>query len=535
MAGCSQPGHQKADCPASPSRPQSLTILHTNDWHGYAFGVASSKGGAFGGVAAAAAAIERIRSEQPDQVLVLDAGDLLSGHPASLLPDDQGHVGVPFVKFWNAIGYDALALGNHEFDKGQANLAAVLTHIRADVLCANVISAGTKTPILKAAPYKIYTRGGLRVAVIGGMTSDLPGLVSSSSLAGTDVLSPVETIKRLVAELAPITDVQIALTHCGIQEDKQIAQAAPELEAIIGGHSHSRLAEPIAVGNVLIVQAGSHGRELGRLDLTMQGGRRSTFTYTLLPLPVPTEAEATVAIRAVLETESTLKRILEPLEREVIGTLAATFTRNHYEDSALGGAVAEALRVAAGTDIGFVNSGGLRTDLAAGPVSRAQLMQTFPFGNMVARFETDGATLTRMLEHNAAAMRSQDHGVLQSAGLSCSYKLEAGQSVVTDIKVGGKPIDPKRTYTCATNDYVARSLPQRYLGVPQLVNVKVLAITVRDAVEQAIRAQRFKALAKPRFTNTAPTNIAPTESAPAKRTSMRSRAGHRSIHAAEAL
>lgn len=522
--------------PGAPARPTSvvLTVLHTGDWHGHAFPDAGPDGTLRGGVIAAAAAVARVRAERPGAVLVLDAGDLLSGPPVVGLSDAGGVRGAPFVRFWEAIQYDAFALGNHEFDHGRTNLLALLAQIETPALCANLLATAPQAPpaqaaaagaapappapALPVAPYLVLERAGLRVAVIGLITSELEGLVDREALAGMRLVPAAEALRRLMPELERISDLQLVLTHCGIEEDTELARSVPGIDAILGGHSHLRLEQPRVVAGVPICHAGAHGRELGRLELTLEppgapgageatgrGWRVRGFAYRLLPLVRTAEAERRVP-GALLVAERELREQVAGLEREVVGALEQRLGREHHADSALGGAVAEALRAAAAADLGAINSGGLRADLGPGPVTRAQLITALPFGNPVVVLELRGSELLEVLAHNARAAATRSHGILQTAGVVCRYAVEPEGSVrLLAAEVGGRPVDPERTYRLATNSYVAFSQARKYLGLePARERAHELRLTVREAVEQALVAGRLLPPAAPRLVRAQP-------------------------------
>ncbi len=479
---------------APEKRSGAVTILHTNDWHGHAFADRPPARGRerdrpppllSGGVAACAAAVGRIRAERPGAVLVLDGGDLLSGHPAADFTDG-GVRGAAFVRLWAMIGYDAWAIGNHDLDHGIENLRALIPLARAPALSANLLAADGADPPVPAAPYQIFERGGLKIAVIGLITGELRGLLRSETLARLRVVPPVEAARPLVAELRPKVDLVVALTHLGIEADRELARAVPGIDAIVGGHSHTALRNPVREGATVIVQAGARGRRLGRLDLVVREGALAEHRWELLALPLD---EAAVP-RETLEASRALEARVAELGRQVVGETAHGLRRgDYYGETDCGSFVADAIRAAAGADVGFINSGGVRADLPRGKVTRADLLAVLPFDDSLASFEATGAELEAILRHNALAAATRDHGILQVSGVRYRWRRApraggAPGAEIVAVEVGGKPLDRNRTYTCATNRFLLFEQPEKYFGaVPR--GRRKLDVTIQDAVAAA--------------------------------------------------
>jgi len=244
----------------SAARSLELTILHTNDWHG-----STPKA-----LAAQTTYFNKVRAETPN-VILLNGGDAFAR-------------GAYHYRFYGALEFavmneqrtDALVLGNNEF-KATADLSA-LTHLMArlsecrfPVLAANVTRMDDGSYLAGTVPYAVLERGGARIAIVG-VTDDNPG----SALDGT-ALRFTDSVKRAEAayrEVAPRADVVIVLSHCGLETDKRIARALPELAAIVGAHSHTFLKEPCVVGEVPIVQSGAYGNSVGRLDFSLKRGKK---------------------------------------------------------------------------------------------------------------------------------------------------------------------------------------------------------------------------------------------------------------------
>lgn len=253
---------------------QDLIILHTNDTHSQMEPFTSGRNSGFGGVERRSTYINSVRATGAE-VLLLDAGDYNQGTPYYTL-----FKGMMEVELFNAMGYDAVALGNHEFDDGQEDLARRLKSANYPVLCANYNFDGTPLEGL-VKPYTIVERAGKKIGIIG-LLIDLKGYVDPKGIVGLKYEDPIKVGNRLAKELKVKegVDMVIYLTHVGVNGrgkrnpgDIDLAKKSRDVDLIIGGHSHTYLEQPLKVKNragkeVLITQTGSHGVNVGRIEIT---------------------------------------------------------------------------------------------------------------------------------------------------------------------------------------------------------------------------------------------------------------------------
>ena len=243
---------------------QPLVIMHTNDTHSQIDPYSYKKDINVGGFLRREAAIRDVRAENP-YTLLLDAGDFSQGTPYFNI--FKGYIE---VRLMNAMGYDAATLGNHEFDNGCAALAARLKTANFPVVCANYQFANKKlAKVIK--PYTIIERAGHRIGIFG-LGVNLNGYIAPQIAREVTYLDPVETARKMVAELrAKNCDLIICLSHLGLDtnsdNDYLIALQVPEIDVIIGGHSHQELSEPVAIGNTRICQMTSRGKCFGVLTV----------------------------------------------------------------------------------------------------------------------------------------------------------------------------------------------------------------------------------------------------------------------------
>ncbi len=240
-----------------------LTLLHTNDLHGRVYLPGQAQG-----LTKIATLVRRVRAEMPN-VLLMDAGDIIHG-----TPEEKAFRGEPGISAMNALGYDVATAGNHEFGFGQDVLRGALRSARFPFLSANVLDERTGKAWGGLISYIVRTVEGARVAVLGLTTRDTIKFEWPRTLLGIRFADPVETARALVPRLRDEerADVVIALSHLGALADGLLAAAVPGIDVILGGHSHTTLAEQVWVGDTLILQTGAHGHALGRVDLIVRKG-----------------------------------------------------------------------------------------------------------------------------------------------------------------------------------------------------------------------------------------------------------------------
>ena len=238
-----------------------IRILHINDFHGFAEPYQPlGSNEPLGGMAYLASEANRLRQEKPS--LFLAAGDMIQGNNWANLFQGESVMGL-----MNLMGFDVMAVGNHEFDFGQEVLKKRVSEAIFPVLGANVNGLGG----LK--PYVTKEVGGIKVGIVGVVTEDTPVSTSPRNVAGLEFLSPMSTVEKCVNELREKVDLVVVLSHIGFYADQRLAETVKGIDVIVGGHSHTKVAKPVKLGETLIVQAWEHGKVLGILDLTVENGR----------------------------------------------------------------------------------------------------------------------------------------------------------------------------------------------------------------------------------------------------------------------
>ncbi len=446
----------------STSHNGQMTIIHTNDMHSQyapmkATWVKKEPKPEIGGMVALQYFIEQQRSKYPTSLL-LDAGDILTGTPISKIKVHDVYGG-GFVDMINLIGYNAFTIGNHEFDEGQENLKKLIQLFNCDVLSANLFTNGQ---MFVDKAYSIYKVGNLRVGVIGLILKDLAGVTAQKNLAGITVADPAKTAQKYIDEIDAKTDLIILLAHEGVDEDIDLAGKIHNADIIVGGHSHTRLAKPIEKNHMLIVQAGSKTRYVGRLTVNVAGDTVSNFEYQLVPMWVDSVKNPNPQMAALVDK---YRQQIDQEYNKQIGTLLTDWGQANNTESNLGDFLTDAVRDVCQTDFAVLNSGGIRKTLAAGPITKLNIVEILPFSNYLVKFKCTGAQLMTLMQTNAQSAVDHSHGILQVAGIKYKYRVEkGGKAKIVSAKINGRNIDPKATYSGATVDFVINGQSQKYFG-----------------------------------------------------------------------
>jgi 5'-nucleotidase / UDP-sugar diphosphatase len=462
----------------------TLHILHTNDMHSRveqinAFDSTCSAEDAaaakcFGGVGRVVAKVDALRSALTaagENVIVLDAGDQFQG---SLFYTT--YKGELVAEFMNRIGYDVMALGNHEFDDGPKGLAPFLGKVAFPVISGNVDFSAQPLLAGKVQDHVVLDVGGQKIGIISALALDTP----ETSSPGPDVKFE-EEIASLSGDAAALTAEGvtkiIALNHDGYVKDQAIAAAVPGLDAVVGGHSHTYLSatDPKRMGPyptwvdgqdgalVPVVQAGSYSRYLGHLILTFDDAGNLKFAEgntILLDASVVPDAGIEARIK---ELGGPIEELKNKVVAESTGPIDGARESCRAVECAMGNLIAEAMldRVAdQGVTIAIQNGGGIRASIDAGPVTMGEVLTVLPFQNTLSTFEVDGATIVAALENGVSQLEDGAGRFAQVAGLQYTFDPAAPVgSRVSGVMalVGGDaraPIDPATVYKVVSNNYV---------------------------------------------------------------------------------
>lgn len=448
------------------AKPVELTILHTNDTHDHLEPFDSPKGKALGGVARRATLFKQIKG-QTRNVLILDAGDVFQGTPLFTFFD-----GEPDYLTMDQAGYEAIAVGNHDLDNGLSNLQKQARLLKEPPLSINLVGKDGQ-PLFPG--YRMFEKDGLKIAVIGVIGLNAYEAIADDKRKDVFVLDPIPELKKAVARLRPQSDLVIVLSHSGHEEEVAMAAKVPGIDVIVGGHSHTKVEKPVEVRNgdrtTVVAQAFQWGEYIGRIDLTVDDGRIQSYHGELVPVGSEIPQDPTIAA-TVEKYAAQIKAKMS----QVVGKTGAEFlnSRKNMGDAPIGNLIADAIRAETGTDVGIMNSGGIRASLPKGEITRGMIFSMLPFENRLVTFHAKGEYMQELMDF--AASRVGKSGSLQVSGVSFTAK----DGKAADVKIAGKPVDPKKLYTVTTIDYLANG--NDGAGVFKKVSeVRATGVLVRDA------------------------------------------------------
>lgn len=444
-----------------------LVLLHTNDTHGHPLKFYDYPAPDEGGLPARATYVRQIREENPN-VLLLDAGDMNTGRPESVFFKAE-----PDIIGFNYIGYDAMAMGNHEFDNSMSVLEKQMALAKFPFLAANVT---TKSGAFVGKPYIIKEFKGFKVAILGLTTKEAGNVGNPENVKDLVFADEVETARRFVPELKRQADIVIALVHMGIFNDnsmgsRRLAQNVPGIDLIVDGHSHTKLTEPLVVNGVPIVQAGQWGLYVGQGVLTIQNRKIADLKWNLVPINIKTATKKPDGgmdyhfVGPEIKEDPALLALLKPYAdqvdkvlSEVIGTADERFPNQNSrsQETAIGDLVCDAMHwqtKSLGVDFAINNGGGIRADLPQGPIAKRTVYESLPFDNSVIVLSLKGSDVLALFDYIATIAQGLGAFPQVSAGVSFTINYTTGKC--ENILINGKPVDPDRIYKIATNSYMA--------------------------------------------------------------------------------
>ncbi|HMO08560.1 MAG TPA: bifunctional metallophosphatase/5'-nucleotidase [Paracoccaceae bacterium] len=463
----------------------TLHVLHINDLHSRieqvnAGGSTCSAADAaenkcFGGVGRLATKINELRDglrAEGKNVIVLDAGDQFQG---SLM--FTTYKGAVEAEMMMKIGFDAMAVGNHEFDDGPEGLGAFLDLVTFPVISGNIDVSQSNVLAGRVQNHVVLEVGGEKIGIISALATDT---VETASPGPTVIFQDeIESLSADAAVLAEegVTKI-IALTHVGLRKDMEIAARVPGVDVVIGGHSHTYLSasdpkragpyptwvDTEAGGIVPVVQAGAYSLYLGHLELTFDddGNLKHAGGDTIV---IDSSIAQDEAIEArIAELAGPIEELKARVVAEAADVLDGERGTCRQQECVLGNIIAQAMldRVREqGIQIAIQNGGGIRASIDAGPVTMGEVLTVLPFQNTLSTFQVSGAAIVAALENGVSTLEDGGGRFAQVAGMKYTFDPAAEKGArVSDVMVdeGGSwvPIDPAKVYGVVSNDYVRK-------------------------------------------------------------------------------
>ncbi|HCX5474945.1 TPA: bifunctional UDP-sugar hydrolase/5'-nucleotidase [Escherichia coli] len=467
-----------------------ITVLHTNDHHGHFW---RNEYGEYG-LAAQKTLVDGIRKEvaaEGGSVLLLSGGDINTGVPESDLQDAE-----PDFRGMNLVGYDAMAIGNHEFDNPLTVLRQQEKWAKFSLLSANIYQKSTGERLFK--PWALFKRQDLKIAVIGLTTDDTAKLGNPENFTDIEFRKPADEAKLVIQELQQTEkpDIIIAATHMGHYDngehgsnapgDVEMARALPagSLAMIVGGHSQDPVCmaaenkkqvdyvpgtpcKPDQQNGIWIVQAHEWGKYVGRADFEFRNGEMKMVNYQLIPvnlkkkvtwedgkservLYTPEIAENQQMISLLSPFQNKGKAQLEVKIGETNGRLEGDRDKVRFVQTNMGRLILAAQMDRTGADFAVMSGGGIRDSIEAGDISYKNVLKVQPFGNVVVYADMTGKEVIDYL--TAVAQMKPDSGAYPQFA-NVSFVAKGGK--LDDLKIKGEPVDPAKTYRMATLNFNA--------------------------------------------------------------------------------
>ncbi|WBM69762.1 bifunctional UDP-sugar hydrolase/5'-nucleotidase UshA [Buttiauxella sp. WJP83] len=468
----------------------NITILHTNDHHGHFWRNEHAEYG----LAAQKTLVDSIRKEVAEQggsVLLLSGGDINTGVPESDLQDAE-----PDFRGMNLIGYDAMAIGNHEFDNPLSVLRQQEKWAKFPLLSANIYQKSTGERLFK--PWAIFKPQGIKIAVIGLTTDDTAKIGNPENFVDIEFRKPADEAKLVIQELQSTEkpDVLIAATHMGHYDNGQHGSNAPgdvemarslpagALTMIVGGHSQNPVCmaaenkkqvdyvpgtpcAPDQQNGIWIVQAHEWGKYVGRADFEFRNGEMKLVHYQLIPINLKKkitydngESERVLYTPQIPENQQMLS-LLTPFQNKgqaqlnvkvgsVNGHMEGDRSKVRFVQTNLAHLLLAAQMARTSADFAVMSGGGIRDSIEAGDITYKDVLKVQPFGNTVTYIDMTGKDVVEYL--SAVAQKKPDSGAYPQFSNVSFVATAAG---LQDLKIKGEPVDPAKTYRMATLNFNA--------------------------------------------------------------------------------
>lgn len=482
-----------------------IHFVHTNDLHAHLVPFRAEKPvcaydekECHGGFARLLSFIKAYRTKYPDAVL-LDGGDRFSGTFFYTL-----RKGADIIRLMNQMNYDAVTLGNHDFDDGLTEIEKMMTIISVPVVSANVIFPKNFQPKNKIKPAVIVKRNGVKIGIIGLLTPDIK--TETKGGGGIDLRPLTQAVQAQInAFKKEGVQMIVLLSHTGDETEERLAKEMPDVDIIIGAHSHTKKFEHF-IGKdgqtVLVSSAGYGGENIGAFTAVFNRlGKIVAFKneaevvdYTLAPDEKmqqqinSLQAELNEVTRKPVTFSETPVWAKKPQENQVVSPSNNQKYEPCLEECYIGEVLSDALlKTTPSADFAFINSGAVRAGLPQGDVTVGDLIEAFPFDSSVVSVQMTGAEIENYLKHGLSTFqKGRANGFIQAAGLSYTFFPDYTKAPVIQLSTGA--LDSLKTYTVLIPSFLAEGGD----GFPVFKTKKEVAPSFRDAVIEVMRQKNYK-------------------------------------------
>lgn len=426
----------------------NLTIVHTNDTH-----ARIESGSGIMGFAKISTKVNQLRADNPN-VLLVDAGDTFHGQTIATL-----NKGESVVRVMNAMKFDVMAPGNHDFNYGSDRLLELADMLDFPIIAAN-ITKDDGTNYMEGIFIKEI--GGLKIGFFGLATPETAYKTHPKNVEGLTFENPITKTQAMVDELKGKVDMIVCIGHIGEDEgseftSKMIINAVDGIDLFIDGHSHTVKPTGEMVKNTLLVQTGAYDANLGIVDITFTNGVITSKTAKLVTTEEAADIEPDPAVLEVIaEISAANKLITEVKVGSTTVKLEGTREIVRAGESNLGNLITNAMLFETGAQIAITNGGGIRASIDPGDITVGDVITVLPFGNYIVTLDVKGSDLILALENGLTDYPAPKGAFPHVAGITFTFDpAKPAMERVTSVIFNGKPLDPNAYYSVATNDFMA--------------------------------------------------------------------------------
>ena len=455
---------------ACPLYPEEIVIVHSNDTHGTIKPSKiemKNKKRLVGGMEAVSHYLNEIRAREKN-VLVIEKGDIMTGTLAAEV-EYKGVIGGAMMEFLNRLDYDVWCYGNHDFDKGQDNAIALSRLAEFPTLMANIVYE-QNGKLFPADPYRIFKIGSLKIGVIAVMEEFFLTEVHKDKVEGLAVLPILPTLNSYIPVLDMQTDLIVVLSHGWFKDALNIAKKVKGIDIVLAAAEDGRFGE---VNGVLVQSTIGHQQTLGYLKVNVENDRVVSYEKEFIWLWADVDLKPSPQVSSLVhEVEDSIgKEYSKVIGKARVDQRALFYSKgNSKHESALGNWITDVMRWKTGAQIAFHNSGAIRANISAGPITKADVFKVSPFQNTLVVFKLTGQQIKDILEHDVE--RGWDK--LQVSGLQYKHfprkSRPFGKRVVyievngEILEKDGKVIQPDKVYTIVSNNYLIGHAEDKYFG-----------------------------------------------------------------------
>ena len=449
---------------------EEIVIVHSNDTHGiikpYKIDEKDTKR-LVGGMEATSHYLNEIRTREKN-VLVIEKGDIMTGTLAAEV-EYKGVIGGAVMEFMNLLDYDVWCYGNHDFDKGQDNAIGLSELAEFPTIMANIVYEKDNT-LFPADPFRIFNIGSLRVGVIAVMEENFLTEVQKDKVEGLAVLPMVSTLNSYIPALDEQTDLIVVLSHGWFKYAVSIAQNVKGIDIVLAASEDGRFE---VINDVLVQSTIGHQKTLGYMKFSVKNDRVVSFKNELIWLWADIDLKPSSQFSSLVhEVEGSIgKEYSKVIGKAPMNQTALLYSKvNSAHESALGNWITDVMRWKTGAQIAFHNSGAIRANISAGPITKADVFKVSPFQNTLVVFKLTGQQIKDLLEFDV----NRGWDKLQVSGLQYKYfprkSRPFGKRVVyievngEILQKDGKVIHPDKVYTVVSNNYLVGQTEDKYFG-----------------------------------------------------------------------